>query len=112
MRSLRGVVKSVMYKIGFTRRAKAEIEHTRDYISREFSEYNAEKVVNRIYHAIFSLRVFPERKRVATRKSKGVWIIHSGHYNILYLIDKRRHFITIIHILHAKQDYTRFLNLD
>ena len=104
-------MRGVTYEVMLTNRAKAEIEHIRGYISKEFSDYNAEKVVNRIYRTIDSVRIFPERKQVAVRKSRPIWMIHSGHYNILYLINKKIHVATIIHVLHAKQDYTRFLNL-
>ena len=102
-----------VYKIDISDLAKQDIRDIASYISHELLEpIIAEKAVDAIIDAIFTLDSMPERikfvddERLAKKEIRALYV---NNYTVFFQIKETQNIVTIVRVLYSHRDWSALL---
>lgn len=100
--------------IEVTLSANADLHKLKDYLSTQFDERTAARVIKKIFHTIQTLKIFPARGKPATillNELEGYFFIPEKLSIIFYKYEEQNKRIIIIRVLSTREEYAlKFLN--
>lgn len=101
------------YRVEITEPAENDLSEIGWYITKELLEPSiAEKTVNKIGEAIFSLEEFPFRNALVADErlaKQGIRKIIIDNYIAFYIVEEEFKIVTILRILYGKRDWINLL---
>ena len=101
------------YKLQVMPRAADDLTSIYDYISRELSApAAAHNLMGGIEAAFLRLQKYPESSPVCqddVLQRKGYRKLHVNHYIALYTVDHTAKTVTVMRVIHGRQNYARFV---
>jgi len=91
----------MVYKTGFTKLAKKDLDEIYTYIAKDSKRY-ASELHNKILNSIDSLTHLPHRGASQDELLMGSRSLCVGSYFILYQVDNKN--VSILRILHSSRD--------
>ena len=101
------------YKLLIMPRAVSDLENIYDYIEQEHdAPAAAQKLMVKIENSFMRLRDMPESCPPCQDKilfQKGYRMLVIAGYIALYTVDNIKKTVTVMRVVHGRQDYTRFV---
>ncbi len=98
------------YQVLISELAERELGEIFYYIGETVSDYNANKVVNKIWQSIFSLEFLPKRG-TRFKPIPDVWAISVKKYKyyLIYEINDNKHTVVVHHVIHQRRNLSQLL---
>ena len=98
----------VEYSVEITPSAQRDIDEAFDYIAFHLENPQAAfDLMDAVYEGIGDLSFMPERYPAWKRepmKSKGVRFLGVKNFNVFYVIDKKRHLVSVFRVIYSRRD--------
>ena len=106
----------MIYNVVISSQAENDLRGIFEYIAFELkSPQNAADQLEKLERKILSLEAMPDRHRVFDRetwRSRGLRILPTDNFVILYLTDARNLTVTIIRVMYGGRDIDKQLETD